>query len=310
MKQLILFTLAVLATFGLRAGDDDSNAIYEARARKFIDSIEAAMRYETGSIQLSNGVAQLNIPQGFKFLDAEQSQYVLSELWGNPPNPNVLGMIFPENGGALADSNYAFVITYEEEGHVDDKDAAKLDYDDLLQQIQAGEAEANKERTKMGYPLIHLVGWAAKPFYDQENKRLHWAKELSFGDNEENTLNYNVRILGRKGVLVLNAVASMSELDLVQRDIDKVLQIPAFTDGNRYSDFDSNIDKVAVYGIGGLIAGKVLAKAGFLAILAKFGKFIILGIAALGGVAFKFFKRRKSEEIVYEAPATDQTTHT
>lgn len=309
MKKLILFTLAIVATFSLRAGDEDSLAIFDEARAKIIDSIEASMRYETGTIKLKNGVAQLNVPQGFKFLDAEQSQYVLSDLWGNPPNTKVLGMIFPENGGALADANYAFVITYEEDGHIDDKDAAKLDYDDLLKQMQSGESEANKERTKLGYPSIHLVGWAAKPFYDQANKRLHWAKEISFEDNGDNTLNYNVRILGRKGVLVLNAVAGMNELGLVQQDINKVLQIPSFTEGNKYTDFDSNIDKVAAYGIGGLIAGKVLAKAGFLAVVLKFGKFIIIGIAALGGILFKFFKRKKDEEITYETPPTDQGTN-
>ena len=301
MKKLIVFSLAVLATFTLRAGDEDS-----LDARKIMDSIDASMRYETGMVKLNNGVAQLNIPQGFKFLNAEQSQYVLSTLWGNPPDNSVLGMIFPENGGALVDSNYAFIITYEEEGHVDDKDAAKLDYDDLLKEIQSGETETNKERQKMGYPSIHIVGWAAKPFYDKANKRLHWAKEIAFGGEEDHTLNYNVRILGRKGVLVLNAVSGMNELKLVQQDIDKVLQIPTFTEGNKYTDFDSNIDEVAAYGIGGLIAGKVLAKAGFLAVLLKFGKFIIIGIAALGGIIFKFFKRKKKDELVYEAPPAGQ----
>lgn len=305
MKQLITLTWAVLASFTLFANDEDSLA--RQLINQYKDSVSKSMKYETGQIKLSNGVARLNIPQGFKFLNAEQSQHVLSNIWQNPPNPKVLGMIFPENGGPLADSNYAFVITYVEEGHVDDKDAAKMNYTDLLKDMQSGEAEANKERLKNGYPSVHIVGWAAEPFYDQSNKRLHWAKEIEFGGEETHTLNYNVRILGRKGILVLNAVAEMSELSLVQRDIDKVLQIPTFTEGNKYADFDSNIDEVAAYGIGGLIAGKVLAKAGLWAVILKFGKFIIIGIAALGGIIFKFFKRKKpQEELVYQAPTDGQ----
>ena len=49
-----------------------------------------------------------------------------------------------------------------------------------------------------------------------------------------------------------------------------------FDDGNRYSDFNPDIDTVAAYGIGGLIAGKLAAKAGIFALLAKGGKFIVL----------------------------------
>ena len=59
-----------------------------------------------------------------------------------------------------------------------------------------------------------------------------------------------------------------------------------FNPGNRYEDFDSNIDEVAAYGIGALIAGKVAAKAGLLAggllLLKKFGVLLVLGLAALG----------------------------
>ncbi len=37
-----------------------------------------------------------------------------------------------------------------------------------------------------------------------------------------------------------------------------------------YGDFDSNIDKVAAYGIGGLVAGKLAAKVGLLVAAKKF----------------------------------------
>lgn len=107
---------------------------------------------------------------------------------------------------------------------------------------------------------------------------MHWAKNLHFGDEENNTLNYDVRVLGRKGVLSLNAVASMNELPLVQQNIDKVLAMAEFTDGNRYADFsESNGDKIAAYGIGGLVAGKILLKVGF---FAKFLKIIVAGVMA------------------------------
>jgi uncharacterized membrane-anchored protein len=302
MKQLIVFTLAILANFSLRAGDEDSLA-----ERKAYDSIEASMRYQTGEVKLSNGIAKLNVPAGFKFLNEEQSRYVLTELWGNPPSNNVLGMIFPEWGGPSIDTSYAFVVTYQAIGYVKDGDADDINYDDLLKDIQKGEIAENKERAKMGYPPVNTMGWAQKPYYDKTNKILHWAFKLQFGGHDVQTLNYDVRILGRKGILSMNAVANMSELSIVKQDIDKVLHIASFTDGNSYKDFDSNVDEVAAWTIGGLVAGKVLAKAGILAVILKFGKFILIGIAALGGLIFKFFKRKKNQdELAYQPPPADQ----
>jgi uncharacterized membrane-anchored protein len=306
MKQLIALTLAALVTISVRANDEDSLAKKLEQYTKFIDSVSAAMKYETGQIKLSNGIAQLNVPQGFKFLNAEQARYILSDLWGNPPDNDVVGMIFPETGGPFADSNYAFVVSWEPMGYVKDKDADDVNYDKMLKEQQAEEAEVNKERQKMGYSTIHWVGWASKPFYDKTNKVLHWAKELEFDGSEEHTLNYDVRILGRKGVLSLNAVAGMTELPLVKNDIDKVMHIATFTEGNKYSDFDSNVDEVAAWTIGGLVAGKVLAKVGFLAVILKFGKFILIGIAAIGAAVFKFFKKKKQDQY-YQGPIDGQS---
>ena len=173
----------------------------------------------------------------------------------------------------------------------------------MLKEIQKAEYEQNKEREKEGYVPIHIVGWAAKPYYDKENRVLHWAKEIRFGSDSVNTLNYEVRVLGRKGFLSLNAVATMSELELVKADIEKVLKIPEFNEGNKYKDFDSSTDKVAEYGIGALVAGGILAKTGVLAMIGKFllatWKFILIGIIALGAGIKKFFKSKsKGDNLV------------
>lgn len=68
-----------------------------------------------------------------------------------------------------------------------------------------------------------------------------------------------------------------------------------FNQGSRYEDFNPDIDQVAAYGIGALVAGKVLAKTGLLAaaliFLKKFGVVFAIAAFALFG---RLFKRRKS----------------
>lgn len=112
-------------------------------------------------------------------------------------------------------------------------------------------------------------------------------------------MNYNVRILGRKGVLVMNAVSAIEQLPMVRERMEQVIAIADFNEGYRYSDFDPGVDKVAAYGVAALIGGKVAAKAGLFAklggLLVAFKKFIIIGFLALIGVMSKLFKRRKGE---------------
>ncbi|WP_295122785.1 DUF2167 domain-containing protein [uncultured Chitinophaga sp.] len=296
--------LLICLSFGVKAAPpEDSTTVSEAE-QQAIDSIVASYKYKTGKIEISNGEIVLNVPAGFKFLDAAQSKQLLTDIWGNPPetSEDALGMIFPANTDPFTPNSYAFIVSYDETGFVKDEDADKINYDDMLKQLQEDEVEANAARTKLGYQPIHMVGWAQKPYYDKKRNVLHWAKELKFGDDEVNTLNYDVRVLGRKGVLSLKAIATTTELALVNKNIDQVLHIASFNKDFTYADFNPGVDKIAAVGIGALVAGKVLAKVGFFAVILKFlaplWKFIALGFVALIGVFRKFFtgRRKKQEE--------------
>jgi Uncharacterized membrane-anchored protein conserved in bacteria len=289
MKKLTIlaFLLTISHAFSQSDTTETNIELDEAAYQQIMDSINNSYTFQKGSIPLGNDLATLHVPEGFKFLDAEQSQQVLTDLWGNPPS-ETMGMLFPEDISVVGDNfTYAIEITYSEEGYIEDDDADDIDYDELMEDMQESAIEENKERTKLGYPTAEIVGWAAEPFYDQSSKKLHWAKEIKFEGMEMNTLNYSIRVLGRKGYLNLNAISDMDKLPLVQTNIDRVISSAEFNPGNRYSDFNPDLDEVAAYGIGGLIAGKVLAKVGFFAALLKFWKVIAIGIVAAFGTLRK-----------------------
>lgn len=291
MKKVIALLLCASLAHAVAATEIDS-------AKLFFDSLEASFTYQHGEIKLDDGIGTLNVPAGFRYLDATQAAYVIHDLWGNPHGEGTLGMIVPENIGITDERSWAFIITYEEMGYVKDDDADEIDYDELLSEMQSDAAAANEERVNEGYESIAIIGWAAKPYYDSEKKVLHWAKEIKFGETEGTTLNYNVRVLGRKGVLVLNAVASMMELPDVQQNIEPVLASFNYADGNKYADFNPDMDEVAAWTIGGLVAGKVLAKAGILALLLKNLKLIALAIGGLGAAIWKWYKKKTETPVV------------
>ncbi|MFX6778579.1 DUF2167 domain-containing protein, partial [Acinetobacter baumannii] len=75
---------------------------------------------------------------------------------------------------------------------------------------------------------MELLGWARRPFYDVAEKKLYWAKRLRFDNSAEETLNYEIRILGRKGVLDLNIIASMGALPLIDSRVNTILSMIYF----------------------------------------------------------------------------------
>lgn len=284
---------ALLAAFAVTAQE-------QITAEAFLASLD----FKTGTITLPGDVATLKLPDGFYYLSPEDTESVLVTAWGNPPGNETLGMIVKGRDEVLAEESWAVVIGYEEDGYVSDEDADSIDYSELLDNMMASSRASNEARREAGYDEVELVGWATAPRYDKAAKKLYWAKELRFGSIPVNTLNYNVRILGRKGVLVLNLVATMPQLEEIETAVPTVLAMANFNPGYRYDEFDPSVDKVAAYGIAALIAGKVAAKAGLFAklgvlvlALKKFWIFILIAVAAL---IMRLFRRGKSKE----SPAT------
>jgi uncharacterized membrane-anchored protein len=260
----------------------------------------ASLKFQNGKIELPNGIAALDLPSSFRYLNPEDSSRVLVDAWGNPPGDKTLGMIFPADISPIDRDGWGIVITYDEDGHVSDEDADKIKYDELLKDMQSSMEEANAERKKEGYASVSLMGWAETPSYDKASHKLYWAKELAFGDAQQHTLNYNIRVLGRKGVLVLNAVSGMNQIAMIKTEMPKVLSATNFKAGNDYNDFNSSTDKVAAYGIAALVAGGVAAKLGFFAkifaLLLAFKKLLIIGVIALWVGIKKFLGMKKKEE--------------
>ena len=223
------------------------------------EQIESPLRYQTGRVIVRGGLATLDLPTDFRYLDAHETEIVL-RAWGNPPGAETLGMLVPTGLRVLTPEGWGVIISYTEDGYVKDDDAAKIDYHELLANMQQATREANPERAKAGFPTVELVGWAEPPHYDSVAHKVYWAKDLKFADDSSHTLNYSIRVLGRRGVLVLNAVASMDQLGSVKRGMAKVIGFVEFNGGHRYADFIPGTDKVAEYGIAALIAGSLAAK--------------------------------------------------
>ena len=293
-KQFILlFSFCLIYGFAANSYAQSSDALSDEEYRAWATELWSTIDQQTGDITLANAVATLHVPDDFFYLNPQAASTVLVDVWGNPPGQNTLGMLMPAGVTPFEPDSWAVTISYEEDGYVSDDDAENIDYADMLSQMKDEIRVASVEREKQGYGAIELVGWAEQPFYDKTTHKMYWAKELRFGHNTETTLNYNIRVLGRKGVLVLNFIAGMQQKALIDERLSTVLAMAEFDQGSRYIDFDPDIDTVAAYGIGALVAGKVIAKTGFLAVILIFlKKFGIIILIAGGAFVKKIFTGR------------------
>jgi len=261
-----------------------------------------SLQFQRGAITVGDSLAAIALTDKFVYLDSEDAKTFLTKIWENPPAvaAHTLGMLLPTDANPLSAEGWGIIISYDKSGYVSDEDAEKIDYAELLQEMQEATRKVSSERAKDGYAAFELMGWARQPYYDKADKKLYWAKRLKFADATEETLNYEIRILGRRGVLNLNVVAEMSALAQIDQAAPKILSMVSFKEGNRYSEFNPSIDEAAAYGLAGLIAGGLLTKAGFfkglIAVLLASKKLIAIGaitlVAGLWGAVKSLFGKK------------------
>jgi uncharacterized membrane-anchored protein len=297
MKQWILAGALALGLFAGAAGAQDeaaepSQEEIDAASAQFL----ASLQYQQGKVALPGAGATITVGEGFRYLGEKDAQRVLEEWWGNPPDDTVIGMLVPDDAPLGDDHSWGVVVTFNDEGYVSDEDAKDIDYDEMLEDMKAETASANEARKAEGYETVDLVGWARPPTYDSAAKRLHWAKELDFEGSTDHTVNYDIRVLGRKGYLSLNAIANMGDLERVQSGMARVLTMAQFDEGQRYADFNEDTDKVAAYGLAALVAGGVAAKSGLFAklfaVLLAGKKFVVLIVVGAWFALRKLFGKK------------------
>lgn len=272
MLGLVAVTI-LLAGANLGLAQDEGVDPEAARLFASINWQEGPCKADIGS------VAEIDVPAGYMFTDA-QGAAAWSKLTQNPPDPSEIGLLVPE------ELEWFITFSFDETGYVEDSEKDSLDADALLDSIRTGNDQANEYRREQGWGEMFIVGWYQKPFYNQSTRRLSWA--ITGGDGTDEVVNYNTRLLGRRGVMSAKLVDTPQSIGGVLPKFDNLLTGYRYKAGQRYEEFRSG-DKVAQYGLGALILGGgavVAAKSG---LLARFGKLIVIGVVGALAALRKLF---------------------
>ncbi|MEZ5963560.1 MAG: DUF2167 domain-containing protein [Planctomycetota bacterium] len=231
------------------------------------------MSFLTGRVVVGGGLARLDLPEGFRYLEQADARFMVENVWRNPPRPSTLGLVLPPNG-----NEWGVIVSYQACGHVDDD--AGLDADVLLAELRDEVLAANPVRKRMAQPEARMTGWADPPAYDAVGKKLRWGKVLAVEGLAHETVNYEARMLGAAGILSLQAVADLHNLDALRLAVQGVLDGLQFAPGMRYGDFDPSQHRAAGYGLDALIVS-VSARVPLWRVLLKLAIAVAIVLAAL-----------------------------
>ena len=229
-------------------------------------------------------IAQIEVPAGFSFLDGKATRAIMKAS-GEPTSGRELGLLMPTN------EHWSVIFEFSDIGYIKDAEKEKLDPDALLKSIKEGTDAANEERKRTGNPPLIVVGWEQPPKYDEQTHNLEWAVRAT--SEGQPILNYNTRLLGRKGVMEAVLIVEPDKLPATLPQFKGLLAEYKYQAGENYAEYHPG-DKLAKYGLAALITGGAAvgaAKLGLFAWLLPFLKKVWYLVVAAVVAAANFFKR-------------------
>jgi uncharacterized membrane-anchored protein len=220
-------------------------------------------------------VAGVVVPAGHIFLDANSTRLFLKTR-GEPVSGHEVGFLTGTN------QNWAALFIFDESGCVKDDEKDKLEADKLLESIKARAAQGNKARQRNGHPPVEVIGWELPPKYDSATHDLEWAiRGVCEG---RPVVNYNTRLLGRKGAMEVILVVAPQRLPEALPAFRKVLAGCSFQPGQTYAEYRPG-DKVANFGLGALVVGGAAVGEGKLGLPAWTAALLMVAVAIVAGGA-------------------------
>jgi uncharacterized membrane-anchored protein len=282
MKSLLVACLSLLA-FGFAANakvpQNDEERSAAIKALTWRDGQTLTLPLSHGTLKAPDEVRQLLGTDAVSLWEILNADAALSGIEAALYDPRDKALVFFQK---LAG------------GYVRLDDWHDVDADAMLKSVSEDTEEGNAKRRKAGLPGIHVVGWLERPRLDRATNTVQWAFE-AMDDRDGPMVNSVALVLGRDGFEKLTWIGKKDDAD---RGLLKIaLSAFSFPAGGRYADFQPG-DKVAEYGIAGLVAAilgaKTIAKAGLLAGLIVFAKKFGVLLLVPAGALVAWLRRRKS----------------
>lgn len=287
LHRIRLLAIAGAILLGLASSAEAKPPTTEAERQAALDTL-TWRDGQSLNLPLSGGV--LKAPFGYRQLLGKDAATVYEVINGVDAPVGTEAMIYDEKGGTT--------VYYQKlgSGYIKIDDWPSIDSDAMLAEIKESTERNNATRKERGIGAIHVIGWLQPPRLDLGNHSVLWTLDAVEEDGSS-LVNSVALVLGRDGYERLVWVGTKDQFsgNALKVGLDSF----AFSSGKRYGDYTAG-DKVAEYGVAGLVASalgvKAASKLGFLALLAVFAKkagalIIIPFVGLLAWARKKLFRR-------------------
>lgn len=209
-------------------------------------SHQASISIAANTVNLGD-YAQMDVPDGYRFVDAETARNWLDRL-NNPVSQGLLGIIGPTSGKWWA------VLDFDDIGYVKGVDD-NSDFGDILNAVRGRIDKDKAQDVDPSSARIASVDWEIKPKYDATEHSLEWAFWVKGRSGK--LANHTMALFGRRGVLHITAVQplqdSKSQSDSIP--LDELAKRITFKEGQGYAEYRDG-DKVSGADLKKLVVGE------------------------------------------------------
>lgn len=216
--------------------------------------------------------AEIELGDDYVFLDGEDTRELMEYV--GQADPLAVGVVAPK----AESQDWSIIFSYDPIGYVKEDEKESLDSQAILQSIKEATEEGNKIRIERGFPALNVIGWYEEPHYDADSHNLVWVLLAEEADTQIQIVNYNIRLLGRHGVMQVILVSDPATLATTRAYLDDIIAHFSWKQGKSYAEWVAG-DKVAEIGLTALIVGGAAAAA--TGLLGQIWRFLVAGVAAI-----------------------------
>jgi uncharacterized membrane-anchored protein len=194
------------------------------------------------------GVADFQIPEGYRFLDAKGARALLDRPGQRTASPmDLVGIVESSSGAGRT------VLEYSEIGYVKRPANGVINAASVLEDIHERVALQNNQRARYGIAPMKSINWEKLPVLNSDNQTLEYGFRIELSDGS--IAAHFLRKFGRRGILAATSQSASTSEPVPLKEIMSGLN---FKEGYRYSDYESG-DKLASLDISQLITGSQFA---------------------------------------------------
>src|SRR4051812_48457030 len=114
MKSRLLLLFVLCSSLVIAADPAPAPAAAATREARIaaIKKLAASITYRKGDTVVGDGLAKISLPEQFRYLDKKDAGTLLTDLWGNPKDDGVLGMVVPVSFEPFGGDSWAVVISF------------------------------------------------------------------------------------------------------------------------------------------------------------------------------------------------------